>query len=79
MGGGVNTLRAFVMTNATEVAPSGSVQINLSSGDSATIAGLRVPIDETTCPGDANADGVVNFADLNAVLAAFGTTCTTTR
>ncbi|MGP1310190.1 MAG: dockerin type I domain-containing protein, partial [Phycisphaerales bacterium] len=24
------------------------------------------------CPGDSNGDGIVNFADLNAVLAAFG-------
>jgi Ca2+-binding EF-hand superfamily protein len=24
------------------------------------------------CPGDTNGDGVVNFTDLNAVLAAFG-------
>jgi hypothetical protein len=28
----------------------------------------------TVCPGDANGDGLVNFADLNAVLSAFGTT-----
>lgn len=27
------------------------------------------------CPGDINGDGEVNFADLNAVLAAFNTTC----
>jgi hypothetical protein len=26
----------------------------------------------STCPGDTNGDGVVNFLDLNAVLSAFG-------
>jgi hypothetical protein len=28
-----------------------------------------------TCVGDANGDGVINLADLNAVLAAFGSAC----
>jgi hypothetical protein len=27
---------------------------------------------ETACPGDTNGDNIVNFTDLNAVLAAFG-------
>jgi hypothetical protein len=30
---------------------------------------------QTTADGDATGDGQVDLADLNAVLAAFGTTC----
>lgn len=35
---------------------------------------LDAPPSPPVCPGDTNSDGIVNFADLNTVLAAFGQT-----
>jgi hypothetical protein len=65
----------FAFTNATEYNAEGRATIYLTTGEFVT---LRVyapgePCD--SCRGDVNGDGVVDFADLNEVLSAFGNIC----
>lgn len=65
----------FAFTNATNYNAEGRATIYLTTGD---FVSLRVfapgdPCD--SCRGDVNGDGVVDFADLNEVLAAFGNVC----
>ena len=78
VGGQVKTVEHFVTTmsaGSESGTPSGvselgqvAMQVVFTDGTQAII--VASPLG--TCPGDVNGDGVVNFADLNAVLGAFG-------
>lgn len=57
----------------TRVLQPGSANVLLLVGGTSTVSGA-VEVHEV-CSGDTNGDGVVNFADLNAVLSAFGLAC----
>ncbi len=55
--------------------------LNQGSGQESSVRGviqIKFP-GRAPCPGDINGDGVVNFSDLNLVLAGFGTTYTFTN
>ncbi|MBX3353888.1 MAG: hypothetical protein KF684_13225 [Phycisphaeraceae bacterium] len=73
-GGGVSTADAYtlrgVIGQPLAHAPTTSGQYTITGGFLAIPPAPPLP----PCPGDTNADGVVNFADLNAVLSAFGQT-----
>lgn len=63
---GVRGLMSFT------VQPDGSFPINGAIVDSAGITPYALATWDTACPGDANGDRLVNFADLSLVLANFG-------
>jgi hypothetical protein len=70
----------YTYTNGANLVFDGTATITLLSGESATITGLPRPSlgvapPAPTCPGDTNADGVINFVDLNGVLTNFGEDC----
>ena len=73
-GGGVSTADAYtlrgVIGQPLAHAPISGGQYTITGGFLAQAPAPPV----APCPGDANGDGVVNFADLNAVLGAFGQT-----
>ena len=45
---------------------------NAEAVTTADVAAVRAALLPTVCPGDTNGDGIVNFADLNTVLARSG-------
>jgi len=63
-----------VFSNATAFREDGLGRVVLNTGEFAVISGVHVP-QLTDCPSDTNGDGIVNFADLNAVLSDFGDAC----
>lgn len=65
----------YIFTGAPEIAFTGTARIVLNTGESALITGLPVPAPLVECEGDTNADGVINFTDLNGVLTNFGESC----
>lgn len=73
-GGGVSTTDAYtlrgVIGQPLAHAPKTAGQYTITGGFLAIPPAPPLP----PCPGDSNADGVVNFADLNAVLSDFGQT-----
>lgn len=73
--GGAESFRFFVMTNATSTADTGRAIVTLTTGESVTLHGVRIPVYTPDCPGDINQDSVVNFTDLNSVLSNFGQAC----
>lgn len=72
---GVDSRFFYAFTDATEFNDHGSVAIILTTGDFVVLPAFAPGRPCPSCRGDVNRDGVVNFADLNEVLAAFGTTC----
>jgi len=62
-----------VATDATRFANTGTLRLELNTGQIVVFENFPVPL--APCAGDANADGVINFADLNAVLSDFGRPC----
>lgn len=75
--GGATTRTIHKLTNAAFHEVGGHAIIRLNTGDSAVVTGLRIPSMPDLCPGDANADGEVNFTDLNQILSWFGLECPT--
>jgi hypothetical protein len=65
----------FAFTDAQDYNADGCVTIYLTTGEFVTLPAFAPGAPCDSCRGDVNGDGVVNFADLNEVLAAFGTTC----
>lgn len=65
----------FVYTPSARLQNTGTARITINTGESVTLTGLPVPTSLASCEGDANADGVINFADLNGVLTNFGEPC----
>ena len=65
---GMTTRTIHKLTNAAFHEVGGHAIIRLNTGDSAVVTGLRIPSMPDGCPGDANADGEVNFTDLNQIL-----------
>ncbi len=65
----------FAFTDAREYNTDGCVTIYLTTGEFVTLRAFAPGEPCDSCRGDVNGDGVVNFADLNEVLATFGTTC----
>jgi hypothetical protein len=69
----VNTLFAVDDDGGTPALYAGGGFISAGDAPSWFVARWAgCPSVQTPCPGDTNGDGVVNFADLNAVLASFG-------
>ena len=64
-GDGFNDLIVGAWRDDNNGADSGSARVFLS---------FVLPA-SSTCPGDLNGDGVVNFTDLNGVLSNFGVPC----
>lgn len=65
----------FAFTDATRFNADGCVTIYLTTGEFVTIPSFAPGEPCDSCRGDVNGDGVVDFADLNEVLSAFGTMC----
>ena len=63
-----------IQTNATFFHEQGFARVVLNTGESAIIGNVHVPT-LSSCPGDTNGDGIVNFTDLNTVLSTFGENC----
>lgn len=74
---GAATRTIHKLTNAAFHELGGHAIVRLNTGDSAIVTGLRIPSMPDPCPGDANADGEVNFTDLNQILSWFGLECPT--
>jgi hypothetical protein len=65
----------FVYSSAPLIDMNGRMRVTLNTGEQAIIQGVPVPTLGEACPGDTNADGVINFTDLNGVLTNFGEDC----
>ena len=70
----------YTYTNGANLVFDGTATITLLSGETTTISGIPRPSlgvapPAPTCQGDFNADGVINFTDLNGVLTNFGELC----
>ena len=65
----------FVYTNAPSLSSSGSILVTLNTGESVVVPHMPVPKAGPTpfvCGLDTNNDGIINFADLNAILTSSG-------
>lgn len=65
----------FAFTDATRFNADGCVTIYLTTGEFVTLRSFAPGEPCDSCRGDVNGDGVVDFADLNEVLSAFGNIC----
>lgn len=65
----------FAFTDATAYNADGCVTIYLTTGEFVTLPAFAPGAPCDSCRGDVNGDGIVDFADLNEVLGAFGNTC----
>lgn len=70
----------FAYTNGATIVNDGTATLVLTTGESRTVTGIPRPSlgvapQAPSCAGDTNGDGVINFADLNAVLSDFGQPC----
>lgn len=72
---GVNHFPLYLLSNAKQTLIGGTATIHVSTGESVSISGLRSPLYLPHCARDLNRDGIINFADLNAVLSSFGLAC----
>lgn len=63
----------FVYTDSSVFRNTGTLRVQLSDGRELVFTDVPVPI--PPCAEDTNADGVINFADLNRVLTNFGEAC----
>ncbi|MBX3352412.1 MAG: hypothetical protein KF684_05715 [Phycisphaeraceae bacterium] len=72
---GQDSRSSYIFSGATPLVQTGIARVILNTNELVEITGLPVPAPSIACPGDTNADGVVNFADLNSVLTNFGTAC----
>jgi len=70
-GGGFNT-HDIVLDTSTPGSVAGTVMILSDDPDEPVRAVTVTAMVGAACPGDANGDGLINFADLNAVLSDFG-------
>jgi len=77
VGHEMETPFVFAHANATQYDFTGRMLMRLNTGESAYLEGIAVPVlrVEPTCDLDTNNDNIINFADLNGVLSAFGQLC----
>lgn len=73
--GDVGSQVFFIFSSAPLIDMNGRVRVTLNTGEQALIEGIPVPTLGEECIGDTNADGVINFTDLNGVLTNFGEDC----
>lgn len=73
---GRQTSFIYLFTDAQVLEPNGTAEIVLNTNERVTLTHLPVPPRRPApCAGDANGDGVITFADLNALLSEFGDAC----